>query len=177
MKKFLDWIKIWAGIMTFMLLFIIIWYYIVKARTWTTATPWDKLTASKWNELVANLSGDSSKISALENKLTLPAWIVPTLQNWWVNRSVANWVWHNDAGYMKDWLGFVHIRGLLSNWTITACIFTLPAWYRPMNRYVYTAYSTTGAARVDVRADWCVWPMNWSNGRFPLDWITFKAEQ
>lgn len=57
-------------------------------------------------------------------------WQTATLQNSWVNVSAGA---YGEAVYMKDILGFVHLRGYISSGSTTlgATILTLPAGYRP----------------------------------------------
>lgn len=55
------------------------------------------------------------------------AWIAPTLVNSFVNFGTP----YSTAGYMKDSLGFVHLRGMVKTGASGATIFTLPAGYRP----------------------------------------------
>lgn len=77
--------------------------------------------------------------------LTLPAgaaitqetWIAPTLLNSWVNYGISSVL--QVAGYMKDSMGFVHLRGAIKNGTTTAgtTLFTLPAGYRPLGPEIF----------------------------------------
>jgi hypothetical protein len=100
------------------------------------------------------------------------AWIAPTFQNSWVNYG-ESW---NVAGYMKDSMGFVHLRGLVKSGTIGQCIFTLPAGYRPQYeelQIVQTSPDTFG--RLDITTAGCVQPTLGSNTWFSLDGITFRA--
>lgn len=54
------------------------------------------------------------------------AWIAPTLLNSWANTPGLV-----PAGFMKDSLGFVHLRGRLGGGTSGTMAFVLPAGYRP----------------------------------------------
>lgn len=57
------------------------------------------------------------------------SWIAPTLLNGWVNFGGQ----YATAGYMKDSMGFVHLKGMIKSGTIAqgTTIFSLPAGYRP----------------------------------------------
>jgi hypothetical protein len=55
------------------------------------------------------------------------AWIAPTLINSWVNLGSGN----ETAGYLKDPLGFVHLKGVLASGASVTNAFVLPAGYRP----------------------------------------------
>ncbi|MDP9676284.1 hypothetical protein J2W97_002279 [Paenibacillus jamilae] len=56
-----------------------------------------------------------------------PIYITPALLNGWVNFGGEEEI----AGYYKDVLGFVHIKGTVKSGTPAALVFTLPAGYRP----------------------------------------------
>jgi len=57
-------------------------------------------------------------------------WIVPTLINGWVQDDEADAM---NIGYMKDDMGFVHLRGRIKNGTLGGPAFSLPLGYRPIN--------------------------------------------
>lgn len=100
------------------------------------------------------------------------AWIVPAFMNGWINFNTT----HNPAGYFKDSLGIVHLRGLVKNGTNNTTIFTLPVGYRPSYQElqaVQTNPNTIG--RVDILADGQVTVVSGSNGWVSLDGITFRA--
>ena len=100
------------------------------------------------------------------------AWIVPAFMNSWTNYDTT----YNPAGYFKDSLGIVHLRGLVKNGTNNTTIFTLPVGYRPSNQElqaVQTNLNTIG--RVDILADGQVTVVSGSNGWVSLDGITFRA--
>jgi len=108
-------------------------------------------------------------------------WIAPALLNSWVNYNTAT---HQPAGYYRDPLGIVRMRGAMKNGTITSgtVLFTLPAGYRP-SKYIYGyGYSYDGAA-----SSWA-WFYIGSNGNVviggaasnvlvAIDGICFRAEQ
>jgi len=98
------------------------------------------------------------------------AWHTPTFQNGWVNFGGP----YNSAGYFKDSLGIVHLRGLVKSGSDT--IFTLPTGYRPPKRElqaVQTNPNTIG--RIDILADGQVLMYAGSNSWISLDGITFRA--
>lgn len=103
------------------------------------------------------------------------AWQVPTLQNGWVNYG-DGWA---SAGYYKDSLGIVHLRGLVKGGTAAAAIFTLPVGYRiGQNSHGYTVSSTATyfMGSYQIMANGAVMHRHGDNGYFSLDHITFKAE-
>jgi hypothetical protein len=52
----------------------------------------------------------------------------PAFENSWVNYNSGT---HQTCAFMKDSMGFVHIKGLAKSGTATSAIFTLPTGYRP----------------------------------------------
>jgi len=102
-------------------------------------------------------------------------WIAPTFTNNWVNYSAT----FNDCGYMKDAMGFVHLRGLVKNGTDGSSIFTLPVGYRPIRAELLVCASEDHYGRLDIATTGTVAPSAASTapGWVCLDGITFKAGQ
>jgi hypothetical protein len=105
----------------------------------------------------ANVPEDLSELAlateaALETKIdaAADAWVAADLSNSWVNYGVG----HVAASYVKDALGFVHIRGLVKNGTsAVATIFTLPADYRPATIHLFATDSNGAFAAIRVDPD------------------------
>ena len=99
------------------------------------------------------------------------AWIAPTLLNGWVNFDITA----ASCQYMKDSMGFVHLKGLVKNGVIGAVLFTLPVGYRPAeNQHFGTASNNAYGQSVvystgDVNLD------RGSNVWVTISGITFKA--
>ena len=92
--------------------------------------------------------------------------------NGWQNYSNT----YNLAGYFKDSMGIVHLRGLVKRGTIKKHIFTLPAGYRPQRRELHVACTWSNASgRVDILTNGQVLPVAGSNKWISLDGITFRA--
>jgi hypothetical protein len=70
-------------------------------------------------------------------------WQAPALQNSWVNYGDG----FDPVGYMKDSLGFVHIKGFIKSGTTTlgTLVFTLPAGYRPAASSYYCSGVGSGS--------------------------------
>lgn len=68
-------------------------------------------------------------------------WIAPTLLNSWVNYA-SGW---ETAGYYKDSLGIVHVRGLVRSGTVGSPILNLPAGYRPALGIHFATVASAGA--------------------------------
>lgn len=91
---------------------------------------------------LANNSVTAAKIEAQQS------WQSPSMVNSWTNYA-GGWA---VAGYMKDSLGFVTLKGLIANGAGGgATIFTLPAGYRPLANLIFIGAATnSGIARIDV---------------------------
>ena len=98
-------------------------------------------------------------------------WIAPTLQGLWINYGAP----HENAGYYKDALGIVHLKGLIRNGT--GLMFTLPVGYRPAEYNIFPAWSAGGFARIDVESNGDVIRSAGSGVSYSLANITFRAEQ
>lgn len=79
------------------------------------------------------------------------AWVTPTLLNGWTNFDPAEETDYR-AAYMKDSLGFVHIRGTIKNGTNSSAAFTLPIGYRPKVLYQgFVVPCANGVANVTIQ--------------------------
>ena len=107
------------------------------------------------------------------------AWQLPVFANGWVNYSNA----YSHAGYFKDSVGVVHLRGLIKNGTLTEMAFTLPVGYRPAKRGVFSVITDSGSfsdvavGRMDIKGAGQVIPVAGSNSWISLEGVTFRAEQ
>ena len=112
------------------------------------------------------------------NVKTQPAWIVPTLINNWSNYGSPLAI----AGYMKDSLGFVHIKGFVRNGIMVdgTTLFVLPAGYRPSEQNFFVNYSNlnTDITPVNICIDASGNVIAYSNAKANICLeISFKAEQ
>jgi uncharacterized protein with beta-barrel porin domain len=107
-------------------------------------------------------------------KIAQGSWIAPTLLNSWVNFG-SPW---STAGYYKDTVGNVHLRGTLKSGTINNPCFTLPSGYLPGCNLVYPIYnnSTTDIGGVVVYPNGNVTCVAGTNVAIYLDNIIFRAE-
>ncbi len=103
-------------------------------------------------------------------------------QQGWQNPGFLN-AWHNygapynTAGYFKDSIGIVHLKGLVSGGLGGTILFVLPVGYRPAARELHVA-ATSGAApgRLDIATNGEVWVVAGSSDWFSLDGITFQED-
>lgn len=82
---------------------------------------------------------------------------------------------YNDAGYYKDPLGRVHLRGLVKSGTIGNGIFTLPSGYRPPNIQVHAVASNAAFGYLDISTAGVVRPLVGNTAWVSLDGITFRV--
>ncbi len=109
----------------------------------------------------------TAQVNAL---LTPPAFTAPTLLNSWANYGSG----YSTAGYYKDAMGIVHLRGVVASGSST--IFTLPAGYRPeFNGMFSTVTGLLNLGRIDVMSNGNVVFVAGSNIYASLDGITFRA--
>jgi hypothetical protein len=158
-------------------------------------------TAAKWNQLGANDAGfkDGANIdtgaliarhyAALSigtaalaaNGVTAAkmevqqAWQAPSLLNSWVNYGSG----FDTVGYMKDSLGFVHVRGFIKSGATAAgtIIFNLPVGYRPESSTYATCSASPGStmAAVELNSSGDVKYVAGNNTYMGLGHIVFKA--
>jgi len=89
------------------------------------------------------LDGDLT-VSSAGSTIAQETWTAPTLEINWSNYG-GDYV---EAGYMKDSMGFVHIRGMLDCNGAGDHIFTLPVGYRPASRLIFVVlYYDNGTYR------------------------------
>jgi hypothetical protein len=93
----------------------------------------------------ALIAGAGITLTPAANGITIDiaaneAWSAPTLVNGWVNFGGVQ-----AAGYMKDRMGFVHLRGNIKNGgtTVGTILFTLPAGYRPAANEIFVVGTNT----------------------------------
>lgn len=100
-------------------------------------------------------------------------WQTPTLINGWVNYGPLV---YNSAGYYKDTIGTVHLRGLIKDGTVGMTILVLPNGYRPLRQHLFAVEATGVHGRVDVYPAGAVVLISGNNGYVSFDGISFRAE-
>jgi len=109
---------------------------------------------------------------ALKATVIQPGWIVPTLVNSWVNYSTTN----STVAYMKDTLGFVHLKGVVKSGT-SGTVFTLPVGYRPLLPLTVSWTTDIGSGAGNVMNTGVISISNFSVSLLSFDGMVFKAEQ
>ena len=97
-------------------------------------------------------------------------WIAPTLLNGWVNYEADNGV----AGYLKDDMGFVHLKGVVKGGS--GYIFLLPSGYRPSLNCAFAIVSA-GVGVIVVRSDGYITLAAGSNSDVSLSGCIFRVDQ
>lgn len=100
---------------------------------------------------------------------------LPAGQEAWITPTLSLGTATTATGYMKDSLGFVHLRGQV-NVSGTGNIFTLPAGYRPGTYKEYGVSSGGSFGVIGISTSGVVSKLVGSNGNCDLDVVTFKAE-
>jgi phage minor structural protein len=120
------------------------------------------------------VNGDSYVKGSYVIKTPDRGWIAPTLLNGWVNYGSG----YEAAGYYKDALGFIHLKGLIKSGTMGTAAFNLPSGYRPSYRKMFIVPTSGGAGRVDIDPSGDVIVMTYgssANGYVSLDGIIFNT--
>lgn len=106
----------------------------------------------------------------LARQVTTPdtVWIAPALQNSWQNQAG-----YNTAGYRRDALGWVHLKGAVNSGS--GVVFTLPAGYRPAANEPRSTITSGGTTRVDVGSDGTVGIYGAYSTYASIDGISFYA--
>lgn len=105
---------------------------------------------------------------------TIAPWIVPTLLNGWINFGAPL----DTAGYYKDDLGIVHIKGIIKSGTATinTPLLNLPAGYRPLTTQLKGTVSNDLFGYFQIAANGNLLIIVGSNASFSIE-CSFRAEQ
>lgn len=110
--------------------------------------------------------------------VTQVSWIAPTLLNSFTNYDTSSW---QAAGYYKDSVGRVWLRGLLkrASAALNTAAFQLPAGYRPAKSTTFAAMAYDAFARINIDAGGNVTVAAAASGSwfnfFSLDGISFDT--
>lgn len=100
-------------------------------------------------------------------------WTSPTLINSWTNFGSP----YALAGYYKDGLDIVHLRGLIKGGSVGTTIFALPIGYRPSAREAFLTFcgASSVTARIDVDSSGTVQFMSGATDYVSLSSVSFRA--
>lgn len=116
----------------------------------------------------------TTEINGIPVPLTSSAWHTPTLINSWTNLGSG----FQSAGYLKDPIGFVHLKGLITGGATNTVAFVLPTGYRP-GATTFGAAVAGGPAAADTQIDTSGnVTIGWAGsiGDVGLSYVTFLAE-
>jgi hypothetical protein len=104
---------------------------------------------------------------------TQSAWVAMTggYTNSWVDFGGG----YMAGAYMKDTLGFVHLRGLIKSGTMSTSAFTLPAGFRPSATVLMPSSSNNLYAQLEVASSGTITPTVGVNNYISLNGITFDT--
>jgi hypothetical protein len=105
--------------------------------------------------------------------ITQSAWVAMTgsYTNSWVDFGGG----YMAGAYMKDLMGFVHLRGLIKSGTMSTSAFTLPAGFRP-SAVVLMACASAGAyGQLEVGTGGTITPTVGLNNYVSLNGVTFDT--
>ena len=96
----------------------------------------------------------------------------PSFHHGWENYSPVSF---NTAGFLKDRLGYVHLKGVMDDGVMSQTAFILPPGYRPTKGYVLTTAASHEFGELLIYPDGRIEPLVGTNGFFSLDGIVFPA--
>lgn len=95
--------------------------------------------------------------------------------NSWTDFDATETTYH-QAAYCQDFLGFVHLRGLIKSGTIATTAFTLPAGLGPLKQKLYIVDDGANTGQVlEITAAGGVLPLTGNNAFFSLEGVTFDT--
>jgi hypothetical protein len=103
--------------------------------------------------------------------ITQEAWTAPTLLGTWTNVGGGNEV----AGFFKDSMGVIHLKGVVTGGTINTAAFTLPVGYRPVNTQNFVADFNNAFGIIQVTNAGSVIPAVGSNLNCWMSGMTFDT--
>ena len=103
--------------------------------------------------------------------ITQTNWFGVTFLNGWANYGGS----FGNAAYMKDTLGFVHLKSVVKSGTVGAAVFNLPVGYRPPFDIYQVISSNNAFGTIMITAGGNVSMQIGSNVSMCLDSIAFKA--
>jgi hypothetical protein len=124
----------------------------------------------RWLYGNVNLSVVQGQLPAIEKAHLVGASGEVAFGGTWVNFGST----FEPALYWKDYLGYVHLGGLVKSGTIGTTIFTLPAGYRPQYALTFAVYSNNAFGYCQVNPDGTVVASGGSNVSFSLSGIMFR---
>lgn len=146
-----------------------VWIYGAAAENWSAGNTGSYL-AFHVTPIGSDIRAEAMRLTS--DGLVQDAWTaISSFANSWVNFGGD----YNPAGYFKDIMGIVHLRGFIKDGTIGQTAFTLPAGYRPENFEVMPTASNGAFGEVFISTNGDVKPLVGDNTWFSIDGVTFRA--
>lgn len=142
------------------------------AATLPAATTIGTITAAELAFVHGVTSAIQTQLDGKASK-TLPSWVAPTFAGTWVNYGGSE----ATAGYYKDDMSIVRMKGLIKSGTIGTIPFTLPVGYRPAETIRLGSISNGSFCYIVIGADGTVTIATGDNTWVSLANISFRAEQ
>lgn len=124
----------------------------------------------------ADNSTNIATTAFVKSQSAFPGWTTASLVNSWENFGSG----FANAEYMKDSLGFVHLRGFVKSGTVGATIFTLPSGYRTASVVTFATVCNNGSSdvlgRIQIDSVGKVELSSGSNNYVSLSGISFYAD-
>lgn len=130
--------------------------------TSATEFAWDN--ATKRLTLTGTLT-----VTGTTNSIGVEAVIAPTLLNSWVNYGSG----YEAAGYWKDPMGYVNLRGLVRSGV--GDLFVLPVGYRPTSALIFATVANDAFGRITINSAGQVQFSVGSNAFVSLSGIRFRV--
>jgi hypothetical protein len=133
-----------------------------------------QLSANSVKTDSVTMYGDSYVLDSYVIKTPDRGWLSPTFLNGWTDFGSK----YETAGYYKDALGFIRLKGLIKNGTMGTAAFVLPSGYRPSYRKIFPVLTLDGIGRVNIEPSGDVVIMDYgtaSNRWVSLDGIIFNT--
>jgi len=116
-------------------------------------------------------AGRDYRVGGVPHTHALPSWTAPTLINSWANIGGSS----NVAGYAKDTIGNVHLKGIIRYGSVPSTAFTLPIGYRPPVETFRFGITAGGLAYFTLKTDGSVEVTTGNNTFISLDGVQFET--
>ena len=134
---------------------------------------WEGTEKPERTDFNAAFDAIDDEFAVVGGKFISESWITPTLLSDWVNYDAVN---ESVAGYYKDAMGVVHLKGTLKGGVGSGTIWNLPAGYRPSERQWFATSINSSFSYVAVYTNGNIIPLAaGGTGRTILNGISFRA--
>lgn len=127
-----------------------------------------------------DIGGGAGVLTEIAGSWGQPGSMVVRAADDWTNVTFSG-TWANFGGgvstaqYVKDALGFVHLKGFIKDGAVPSAAFTLPAGYRPALTSEFGTTTASAHATIEVGADGVTTVVSGSAAGTSLESIIFRA--